>query len=211
MSKSSTYKRAALATLIGAALLCIQSTGLAAIKDMKNHLPDDYLVKQFDWSMVLYVPDTRGYLDYNGTSLYPITKVCVNFNEHATPLRTKSYEELWYHKKKTLGLRRQNSVQIEPDSDGTIIICPSQKKEQPDFAFAVSDTLVRLLVDIHFRDATSSHVMIPGSDYDEIVEALKRYGIYSEKVKKASLASCPLSVRLRTYPEPRDELFYLHR
>jgi hypothetical protein len=76
-------------------VLLNQLAGYAAIKDMSEYLPDDYLGTEFKWSMVLYLPDVKDSLDYKGSTLHPLTKVSVRFNQYPSVGKVeKPYEVL---------------------------------------------------------------------------------------------------------------------
>jgi hypothetical protein len=76
------YKKIAFAWFAASYLVLMnQIAGFAAIKDMSEYLPDDYLGNEFKWSMVLYLPDVKDSLNYTGSTLYPLTKVSVRFNQ----------------------------------------------------------------------------------------------------------------------------------
>lgn len=217
VKSSARSKRIAPAWFAAILLVLLNQTGglaaIAAIKDMKEYLPDDYLGNEFKWSMVLYLPDVKDSLNYKGSTLHPLTKVSVRFNEY-TPygnVQAKPYEEFWYHKKAILGMRRRNQVRLGKGSDGAIILCPRKEDESSDCSSAIADALVRVILDVHFRGAITSLVVVPDSDYKAIAGALDRYGFYSDDKFSNDLSERALSLRLRAYPAGAEELLYLKK
>lgn len=207
-------KRIALAFLAAILLSWLsQLGGLAAVKDMKKYLPDDYLGNEFKWSMVLYLPDVKDSLNYMGSTLHPLTKVSVSFNEYpsAGNVKTKAYEEFWYHKKAILGLRRHNQVRLATGSEGAIILCPRKEAESADCSTAITNALVRVILDVQFRGAVTTLVVVPDADFQSIVGALERYGFYSEDKLGNNLNELALSMRLRAYPLGAEKLLYLKK
>lgn len=190
-----------------------QIAGFAAIKDMSEYLPDDYLGNEFKWSMVLYLPDVKDSMNYTGSTLYPLTKVSVRLNQYpsAGNVQAKAYEEFWYHKKSVLGMRRLNQIQLAPASDGAIILCPRKEKESTDCAEAITNALVRVMLDVQFRGAITSLVVVPDADFPAIAGALEKYGFYSEDKLSLKFNEIALSLRLRGYPQGIDRLFYLKK
>lgn len=181
----------------------------AATKEMTESLPDDYLGSEFSWSMVLDLPDVDYYLKYRGSKLWPLTKITVNLKCY--PQRNKCitatstfYEEFWYRNEIPVGLRRYNQISIPPQSDGAIIVCPGDSESDlSSRAPAIADALVRLLVDVQFRNAVIGIVMVPGSEYDAIASTLSRYKFFKNSPIR------PISIHLRAYPNGKDDMFYL--
>lgn len=180
---------------------------------MKKYLPDDYLGNEFKWSMVLYLPDVKDNLNYMGSTLHPLTKVSVSFNEYlsAGNVQSKAYEEFWYHKKAILGMRRHNQVRLAAGSEGAIILCPRTEAESSDCSSAIANALVRVILDVQFRGAVTTLVVVPDADYQSIVGALERYGFYSEEKLGNNLNELALSMRLRAYPLGAEKLLYLKK
>lgn len=208
------YKRIALAWFAATYLLLInQTAGFAAIKDMSEYLPDDYLGTEFKWSMVLYLPDVKDGLNYKGSTLHPLTKVSVRFNQYPTAgkVESKPYEEFWYHKKSILGMRRRNQISLATSSEGAIILCPRKEAESSDCSSAITNTLVRVLLDVQFRGAITSLVVVPDADFQAIAGALERYGFYGEDKSSNNLNELALSLRLRGYPLGAEKLLYLKK
>jgi hypothetical protein len=200
---------------IAAILLVLlnQLAGYAAIKDMSEYLPDDYLGNEFKWSMVLYLPDVKDSLDYKGSTLHPLTKVSVRFNQYPSRgiVQSKPYEEFWYHRKAVLGMHRRNQVQLAAGSGGAIILCPRKERESPDCSSAITNALVRVMLDVQFRGAITTLVVVPDSDYQAIAGALERYGFYGEDKSSSNLNEIALSMRLRGYPQGPEKLLYLKK
>ncbi len=208
------YKKIAFAWFAASYLVLMnQIAGFAAIKDMSEYLPDDYLGNEFKWSMVLYLPDVKDSLNYTGSTLYPLTKVSVRFNQYPSvgTVQAKAYEEFWYHKKAILGMRRLNQIRPTPGSDGAIILCPRKEKEGTDCATAITNALVRVMLDVQFRGAITSLVVVPDADFPAIAGALEKYGFYSEDKMSLKLNEIALSLRLRGYPQGIDKLLYLKK
>jgi len=208
------YKKIAFAWFAASYLVLMnQIAGFAAIKDMSEYLPDDYLGKEFKWSMVLYLPDVKDSLNYTGSTLYPLTKVSVRFNQYPAVgnVQAKAYEEFWYHKKAIVGMRRLNQIRLAPATDGAIILCPRKEKESTDCATAITNALVRVMLDVQFRGAITSLVVVPDADFPAIAGALEKYGFYSEDKLSLKFNEIALSLRLRGYPQGIDKLLYLKK
>jgi len=197
------------------ALLSNWTTGLpsfASIAGMKEALPDDYLEREFSWTMVVYQPDRRDYLKYPGSKLWPLTNIRVDLRTYPpgqTGAATTLYEDLWYHDHLPMGLRRHHEIAIAEQSIGAIIICPADdtsdvmQRDQ-----AVTDAIVRLLVDVQFRKAVTGLVLVPADEYDSIASTLSQYNFFPAGPR---VNICPVNLHLQAYPEGRDEFFYFQK
>lgn len=186
----------------------------AAVKDMARDLPENYLGTEFTWAMVLDLPDMRHYLSYPGAKLKPIAKVQVHFRSYPheynhPPLTNTLYEELWYHNEVPIGLRRYNQISIPRQCDGAIIVCPGDgTSDELQRASAITDAIVRLVVDVQFRNALTGLVLVPSAEYDNVAEGLSRYRFL---VSHIGSPIRPISIHLRAYPKGKDQIFYLQK
>lgn len=215
MNKSINYRASLLLSLATALVGYLgQAHCFAAVKDIARDLPDTYLGTEFTWAMVLDLPDMRHYLNYPGTKLSPIAKVQVHFrsypHEYNRPPSTNTlYEELWYHNDVPIGLRRYNQISIPAQCDGAIVVCPRDvTSDEAQRASAITDAIVRLVVDVQFRNTLTGLVLVPSADYDNVAEGLSRY-----KFLVAHIGSPirPISIHLRAYPKGKDQIFYLQK
>jgi hypothetical protein len=198
--------------LVTILILCFeQGRCFSAVKDMTQALPDDYLGTEFNWAMILDLPDVNYYLKYPASKLWPLTKVHIDLRAYSqdknnTPPTNTFYEEFWYHKQAPVGLRRYNQISITKQSNGAIIVCPGDiTADLLQRAPAIADAIVRLVVDIQFRNAVVALVLVPQYDYDNVAEALSQYNFF---VGTIGSPIRPLAIHLRAYPEGKDEMFY---
>jgi hypothetical protein len=188
---------------------------IAAVNQMSQDLPDDYLGSEFAWTMILNLPDTNYYLNYQGSKLWPVTKVEVysrTYRQDGKPIPPKNtlYEEFWYHKQVPLGLRRHTQIVISPQTDGALIVCPAESctinTQRPP---AIANALIRLLVDVQFRNSVIGLVLVPRDEYEGIADALAQYNFFPPD---GTSHIRPISIHMRGYPDDevvKDDIFYL--
>jgi hypothetical protein len=186
--------------------------------DLKADLTDDYLKGEYDWAMFLNVQDVDHYLNYSGSKLHPLTKVRVYFNTYqrrsqsgsgsatAVTAPAKLYEELWYYQGKPVGLRRRNQLNIAPDSSGALVV--GQSDGAPEHSLALANALVRLALELQFQHIVTSVVMVPQETYDAITADLGYYRFYNDI---AAGAGVQMSIHTRSYPQQKDEYYYLRK
>jgi hypothetical protein len=188
------------------------ASGFASVNDMAEDLPDDYLGTEFAWVMVLDLPDAKYYLNYPGSKLSPLTKVRVRYrsfpqkSQWTIPTNT-AYEELWYKGEVPVGLRRHSEIAIPYLTNGAIIVCPGDG--EADFAQrapAIADAIVRVMVDIQFRQGVTALVLVPKEEYDYIAARLAQYKFFA--AENGSIIR-PVNMHMRAYPSGKDELFFL--
>jgi hypothetical protein len=213
--KSATLKYFRGAVSLWAVLLSICSALICQFPvgaEFNAQLIDKYLESQFDWAMFLEVQDAQHYLNYEGSSLRPLNKVCVNLRVFPPPGErrpgknpSKVYEDFWYHNGALIGSRYHQKLPIEQDSLGALVV--GKTKGGANSLRAVANAIVRLTLDLHFKQIPISLVLVPSEHYDSIAGYLANYhfttGRHPEEGKQ-------MSIHLSSYPKGRDEYYYLY-
>jgi len=199
------------ATLVACALFVWLPTVVCygAVRDMTEELPDDYLGQEFPWVFVVDLPDADSYMKYPNSSLWPITKVRVNLRTYSNSASYENtfYEALWYHFHLPAGLRRYNEIAIAEGTSGAIIVCPGAGSASPlQRPLAITDTIVRLVVDITLRHASAALVLVPEDEYECIVEGLADFHFFP---RSPGLPIRSIGIYLRAYPQGGEGRFYL--
>lgn len=180
---------------------------IASYAQFNADLRNPYLVREFDWAMFIDAHDMKHYLNYQGSRFYPLTNVRINFRAIArgsnASTQSQIYEEIWYHEGTALGLRRYHQLSIAPDGIGVIIVGTSGY--EPGHALAITNVLVRLLLDLELTEAVISVVLLPVNEYDQIATALGRYG-FSPYVN-AVMEGPQIGFHLRSYPQGKDQYY----
>lgn len=150
--------------------------------DIRPDLVDERLQHETDWALMLDVQDINHFLNYSGSQLHPLSRVRVSFRnypraaEGTQPQDSRTYEQFWYYDGKPIGLRRRSEVHIAPDSTGLIVLGSTDGK--PEHTQALTNALIRIVLDLQFKRATASTVLVGEQDYDLIAAALNRYHFY---------------------------------
>ena len=181
--------------------------------EIKLNLKDERLETECDWAMYLDAQEMQQFLNYPKSRLHPLTRVRISYRSFPRinddgpaepPTNSKTFEELWYSRRTPVGLRRRMQLQIKPESMGMIVVGPAQKKEQ---CQALSHALVRLLVELQFKDAITSTVVVPEDNYDQIAEGLAYYH-FEPGLKNAE--GKQMSIQLSSSSSTRQETFFLN-
>jgi hypothetical protein len=204
-------KGKALLLLISLAVTFVGGSLNAA--EIKLNLKDERLETECDWAMYLDAQEMQQFLNYPKSTLHPLTRVRISYRAFprindeegsAPPTNSKTFEEVWYAHRTPIGLRRRMQLQIKPESLGMIVLGPAQKKES---CQALSHALVRLLVELQFKQAITSTVVVPEENFDQIAEGLSYYhfepGLRNAEGKQ-------MSIMLSSASSTRQETFFLN-
>jgi hypothetical protein len=184
----------------------------ASRAEYSEKLVDRYLHTQFEWAMFLGAQNAEHYLNYTGSSLNPLTKISAYFrdfprDEDAASDKhpSKIYADFWYHRGNLLGSRYRNALRLPAERNGAIVIGKSTGGSEE--ARAITNALVRLVLDLHFQKVYVDVVLVPLQQYDLVVSNLGTYRFYTKVTHPES--GKQMSIHVRSYPEERDETYYL--
>lgn len=147
--------------------------------DSLDEFSENNLDASNDWVMYLNSSIRPNYLNYPGSALTPLT--IVRAKCRITPEQDKLpsgsppqlYEEMWYHDGVPIGMRRFSNLPAIKHKLGTIMVnCTSN---QPQETLAVSNALVRLIVELELVSADRSYVVVPSAMYETVEDKLKQY------------------------------------
>ncbi len=199
---------ATVAALLSTAAACwfCDINSFASVKDMKDIIPAGYLKDQFQWTLVMDLPDSSYFLHYPKSKIWPLTRVRADFKsnvEKDSRLSDRTYyEELWYHEDAAVGLRRHNNIYIPPSTQGALVVCPGGNDDNSERrAAAIVGSIIRLSLDVQFRNATLAVVLVPESEFDTIKAALANNHFKSDD---GGDAFYPLSAHLISYPGNKE-------
>jgi hypothetical protein len=182
---------------------------------VKSDLVDPYLQREFDWGVYVEARNVDHYLEYEGSRLHPLTRVRIYFRSFSrvgilvpnTP--STKYEELWYYRGKSVGLRRYSHLDIPKDDIGAVIVGqPADKGDRSEQSQAIANALVRVLLDLHLKKALTSVVSIPREQYDEVCGELGRYGF---QANSRVLDGAQMSIHVRSFPHEMDEYLFFQK
>ena len=183
---------------------------LPCCAEIKPNLVDPYLQREFDWAMYLDARTVDHYLNYTGSTLHPLMRARIRYRYFARRLGpakwpARTYDELWYHDGKPVGMRRYGQLKIDPRDIGTVIIGFSDNRVNS--SLAITDALVRLLVEMQFQRAVVSVVVVPAEQYSQILANLQLYHITTEMPRRRGPQ---MSIHFRSDPPGQEHYLYLH-
>jgi len=176
--------------------------------DIRPDLIDERLQRETDWAMMLDVQDINHFLNYQGSQLHPLSRVRVSFRSFPRssvgnkPEDSRIYEQFWYYDGKPIGLRRRSEVQVEPNSAGIIVLRSTDGK--PEHTRALTNALIRVVLDLQFKKAAASEVLVAEQDYDQVAADLNHYHFFPT----VPTTGTQLVIHLSCNHAAREEFFF---
>jgi hypothetical protein len=143
-----------------------------------NIFTNNSMNQRFDFVIEVQTQVLQNYMNYSGSTLYPITQLRVTYRE--TPRSTSSqagttvqYEDLWYHNCQAIGCRRYNVFQIKPGEQGCIHFLTSSDTSGAGCAIANAST--RLLLDIGLNSSALAAVIVPADAVNSVITQLEQF------------------------------------
>ena len=192
-------------------LICLSFLLPSFGREIKQTLEDEHLQKQCDWAMYLDVQDMQRYFDHPNSKLIPVSRVRVSFRAFPRTGSTltkdkesKTYEELWYHLRTPIGSKRFMEPGLPEESLGIIVLGPSDRKNK--HCEQLTNALLRLMVDLQFKKAATSNVIVPEASYDEIASCLNYYNFWADYKLNTGKR---MNIHLCSDSSAREDYFYL--
>lgn len=191
--------------------------GKVAAEIIKTDPHNQYVKREFDWAMYIDLQELPHYLDYQSSSLNPLTKAAINFKPfprgHGIPAEdgnARVYEELWYQKTTPLGSSRHFVLNLPKHESGIVVLRKiGSGQYRPHVA---ANSALRLILDLHFKQLNANVLAVPLEAYDQVASSLEYYGFSrASKSIEAGMSGKQFSIRLQSYPDRKDESYYYQR
>lgn len=122
-----------------------------------------------DWSFKLSARMLGTYMNYPTSRIRPILSISADFRQR-NPISRKwgpssRYEELWYHDESATGCKRNQVIPPLEGKYGVIEIADTE--DSAAHTRALTDAVVRLLLDINLKDGCLTDLVVPLRLYDQ--------------------------------------------
>lgn len=203
------------AGLIAISLFSLQEPVAAEI--IKTDPQNQYVKREFDWAMYIDLQELPHYLAYQSSTLNPLTKAAINFKPfprgHGVPAEdgnARVYEELWYQKTVPLGSSRHFVLNLPKHESGIVVLRKiGSGQYRPQVA---ANSALRLILDLHFKQLNANVLAVPLEAYDQVASCLEYYGFSrASKNLEAGMSGKQFSIRLQSFPDRKDEIYYYQR
>jgi hypothetical protein len=140
------------------------------------------LDQRFDFVIEVQTQILQNYMNYTGSTLYPITQLRVTYRE--TPRSTGSqagttvqYEDLWYHNCQAIGCRRYNLFQIKPGEQGCIHFLTSS--DTSGAGCSIANATTRLFLDIGLNNSALASVVVPVDAVNSVISQFEQFNFHA--------------------------------
>ena len=147
-----------------------------------NLYDNSSLDQRFDFVIEVQTQILQNYMNYTGSTLYPITQLRVTYRE--TPRSTGNqagttvqYEDLWYHNCQAIGCRRYNLFQIKPGEQGCIHFLTSS--DTSGAGCSIANATIRLLLDIGLNNSALASVVVPAGAVNSVVSQFEQFNFHA--------------------------------
>lgn len=167
-----------------------------------------------DWIIYVDVEKKKQLFANPGSKLRPITNLRVSYRKTTRvsldeeDLKTRVYEDLWYHEGKAMGSHRLNKLNIDRNKRGAIYV-----RTTPDASTeprAVAHAIVRLLLQSMLKDSILTAVIVPRDMFREVVSELGHFGFFAE-VEGAESSGIQTSMYITSNPPGMDLYMYYRK
>ena len=180
----------------------------SANAEVKINLQDKHLENECDWAMYLDVQQVQKF-NTEGSTLRPLSKVRISYrsfpraDRSQQDAKSQTLQEYWYKGRVPIGSRRYANPKFPLEGLGIIVLGKVDRKNNQ--ADAIANVLLRLMIDLQFKNISTSIVWVPEDNFDDIAAALTYYNFCTE----SSLSTGKrLSIHLASRGSVREQIMF---
>lgn len=131
----------------------------------------------YDWVFQVETKPLPKQFEYQGSPLKPIEKVDVKYHPSKDAENKTTYEYLWYHDGKPLGLERMKKFEIPQGDSLAIQIKHKNGSSTSGEEKAAANTILRITLDAYLNKNAVALVKLPSDSFYDISSALQNQGM----------------------------------
>lgn len=166
-----------------------------------------------DWIIYVDVERKKQLFSNPGSKLGPITNLRVSWRKTTRvsadeeDLKTRVYEDLWYHNGKAIGSHRLNKLTIERNKRGAIYVrSTADASAEPR---AVANAIIRVFTQSLLKESIVTAVIVPRDMFREVAAELGHFGFFAE-VEGVETPGIQTSMYVTSNP-PGMDVYMLYR
>jgi hypothetical protein len=137
--------------------------------------------QRFDFVIEVQTQVLQNYMNYTGSTLYPITQLRVTYREtqrlsSGLAGTNIQYEDLWYHNCQAIGCRRYNVFQVKPGEQGCIHFLTSS--DTGGAGCPIANATTRLLLDIGLNNSALAAVIVPTDSVNSVIQQFEQFNFH---------------------------------
>jgi hypothetical protein len=168
----------------------------AAVLLFSGALPNAGLCQGRQWSLTVTGKPLNNYLNYQRSSLTPVTAVLVDYDSQQQHLE---YETFCYSHGRALGCRQHHPLELQPGTAGIIRIAHLADFSQ-ESARAAANAVLRTLVEVHQKRAILQYVAVPSDSFETIIAGFESNGFRRLQIRPDEAAGASVTLTLIAEP-----------
>jgi hypothetical protein len=159
-----------IALALAAALSIISS---AAYSPEASAVPP--IARTYDWTIEIDTQELPRQFQYTGSALTQVVKAEVLYYSGNDQSHATKYETLWYSNGHTLGLERQNKLQIRQGDAIAIDVVHKSSSAQLDEQRAAARAIMKALIDANINKNMVATIKVPLGSFSGISQEIQNY------------------------------------
>ena len=159
-----------------AAAIMVSTLGAASKASAQNQINHPYA-----WTIEIDTQEVPLQFQYSGSALTQVVKTQLQFYSNSNPPPTPTsatltlYESLWFSNGKSLGLERQNKLQIRQGDSIAILVVHKNGSAQPDEQIAAAKAIMKAVVDANLNKNMVATIKVPMASFSTISQQIQNY------------------------------------
>jgi hypothetical protein len=133
------------------------------------------------WQASIVVKTLDNYLDYPGSSLYPVVKTAIVYAQESEGIdKPKAYEDYLYGNAHTIGCARHGPLNVRFGTEGIIFVTQDKKSSMNQTeAHAAANSIGRLFLALSLKRCLIKQIVLPSRSFESILNELFATGFRS--------------------------------
>jgi hypothetical protein len=176
------------------------------------------LAQRYDWIAYLDIETLPYYFRYQGSTLNPIDRVRVTYqqtpapfllrNLEVPPLQSIKYEDLWYHAGRAYGLSRLVKTPTQTNDQVVVFLRSPANTSSSSIQDAAVNCTMHLLAETSLNQSIVAAVAVPQSNFENISSKFEKFHFYPMSLPFTGRSGA-LSFQLISYPDGQErDLYY---
>jgi hypothetical protein len=178
------------------------------------------LARRYDWIAYLDIETWPYYLRYQGSTLNPIDRVRVTYqqtpapfllrNLEVPPLASIKYEDFWCHAGRAYGLSRLVRAPTQTNDQVVVFLRSPANTNSSGILEAAANCAMHLLAESSLNQSIVAAVAVPQSNFEDISGKFEKFHFYPMSLPFTGRSGA-LSFQLISYPDGQERDFYYDR
>lgn len=131
--------------------------------------------RNYQWTIEIDTQQIPRQFQYNGSVLTQVVKAQARYFSSTDPSTQTQYETMWYSNGRSLGMERQNKLQIRQGDTIAIIVVHKSGSAQSDEQRAAAKAIMKMVVDANLNKNMVATIKVPIESFSTIAQEFQNY------------------------------------